>query len=92
MNKGVLRNFTTFTRKHLYQDLYHLYHESQPCSFFKKETVARVFSFKFCEISKNNFFAEKLWTTASEFVTDMLIFRISRSQIWFKIGVQTSQY
>ena len=40
MKKGVLRNFTKSTGKH-------------------------VFSYGFCEISKNNFFAEYLWTTAS---------------------------
>ena len=42
--KGVLRNFTKFTGKHLCQ-----------CLFFK-ETLAQVFSCEFCEISKNTFF------------------------------------
>ena len=32
---------------------------------FKKETLAQVFSCKFCEISKNTFFTEHLWVTAS---------------------------
>ena len=36
------------------------------CSFIKKETLAQVFSYEFCEIFKNTFFAEHLWTTASE--------------------------
>ena len=31
----------------------------------KKETLAQVFSCEFCEISKNNFFTEHLWKTAS---------------------------
>ena len=31
----------------------------------KKETLAHVFSCEFCEISKNTFFTEQLWTTAS---------------------------
>ena len=31
----------------------------------KKDTLTQVFSFKFCEISKNIFFTEHLWTTAS---------------------------
>ena len=31
----------------------------------KKETLAQVFSYEFCEISKNTFFTEHLWTTAS---------------------------
>ena len=52
-----------------------------------KKALAQVFSCEFCEISKNNFFTEHLWTTASEFVTEMLIFRSRRSQMFFKIGV-----
>ena len=35
------------------------------CNFIKKETLAQVFACEFCEISKNTFFAEHLWTTAS---------------------------
>ena len=46
-----------------------------------------MFSFESCEISKNSFFTEHPWTTASEFVTEMLIFRNSRSQIFVKISV-----
>ena len=34
-------------------------------NFNKKETLAQVFSCEFCEISKNTFFTEHLWTTAS---------------------------
>ena len=39
--------------------------ESQACNVIKKETLAQVFSCEFCEISKNQFFAEHLWTTVS---------------------------
>ena len=35
------------------------------CNFIKKETLAQVFSFEFCKISKNIFFTENLWATAS---------------------------
>ena len=42
--KGVLKNFSKFTRKHLCQSL-----------FFKKETLAQVFSFEFCEILRTHF-------------------------------------
>ena len=38
---------------------------SESCNFIKNETLAQVFSCKFCEISKNNFFTEHLWATAS---------------------------
>ena len=36
-------------------------------NFIKKEALAQVFSFDFCEISKNTFFTEHLRTTASDF-------------------------
>ena len=36
------------------------------CNFVKKETLAQVFSCEFCEISKNTFSTENLWTTASD--------------------------
>ena len=35
------------------------------CNFIKKETLAQIFSCEFCEISKNTFFTEHLWTIAS---------------------------
>ena len=47
VRKSVLRNFTKFTVKHLYQSL------------------EEVFSCEFREISKNTFFTEHLWATAS---------------------------
>ena len=31
----------------------------------QKEALAQLFSCEFCEISKNTFFTERLWTTAS---------------------------
>ena len=37
----------------------------EACNFIKKETLAQVFSSEFCEISKNIFFTEHLWTTVS---------------------------
>ena len=37
----------------------------QACNFIKKETLAQVFFCEFCEISKNTFFTEHLWATAS---------------------------
>ena len=43
MKKGVLRNLTKFTGKHL----------PEACNFIKKETLAQVFSYEFCEIFKN---------------------------------------
>ena len=34
-------------------------------NFINEETVAQVFSYEFCEISKNTFLTEHLWATAS---------------------------
>ena len=61
LKKGVLKNFTKFTGKHLCQ---------RPllpgaCSFIKKETLAQVFSWEYCGIFKNTFLIEHLQTTAS---------------------------
>ena len=59
--KGVLRNFTKFTGKHLCQSL-----------FFKKETLVQLFSCEFCETSKNTFFTEHLWTTSGKIVNNLV--------------------
>ena len=66
--KGVLRNFTNFTGKHLFQSLSFnkvaglrsatlLKKRLWPkaCNFIKKETLAQVFSCEFYEISKSTF-------------------------------------
>ena len=56
--KDALRNFPTFTGKHLCQSL---------CSsllglqLYQKETLAQVFSCEFCQISERTFFTEQLW-------------------------------
>ena len=57
--KGVLKNFTKFTGKHLYQSL-----------FFTK--VADLGLHEFYEISINNFFTEHLRATASDKVTHII--------------------
>ena len=51
VRKGVLRNFAKFAGKHLCQSLF----------------VNKVAGLKFCEISKNTFFTEKLRATASAY-------------------------
>ena len=40
--------------------------QPRTCNFIKKETLAQVFSCEFCEIFKNTFFAEHIWTNAPE--------------------------
>ena len=33
----------------------HIQHGPEACNFIKKESLAQVFSYEFCEISKNTF-------------------------------------
>ena len=40
-------------------------YDSVACNFVKKEILAEAFSCEFCQISKNTFFTEHLWTIAS---------------------------
>ena len=37
----------------------------EACNFIRKEALAQLFSCEFCKISKNTFFTEHLWATAS---------------------------
>ena len=41
------------------------YYRPQTCNVIKKETLTQVFSCEFCKISKNSFFTELFWVTAS---------------------------
>ena len=79
VRKCVLGNPTKFTGKHPCQRLFFnnvaglrpatLLKKRpwpQACNFIKKETLVQVLSCEFCEISKNTFFREHIWTTASE--------------------------
>ena len=60
-----------FTGKHLCQSFFFNKVAGQANNFIKKETLAKVFSCEFCEILKNNFFEEHLWTAASETIRFM---------------------
>ena len=57
VKKGILRNFVKFTGKCLWRSLF----------LSKKDTLAQLHSWEFCEISKKNFSIEHLRTTASVF-------------------------
>ena len=63
VRKGVLRNFAKYTGKRLCPGLF--FNKDAACNFIKKETLAQVFSYEFCEISKNNFFTGPLCATVS---------------------------
>ena len=45
--------------------------QAQACNFFKKETLAQLFSCEFWEISENTLFTEHLWTTASVYILEV---------------------
>ena len=65
VEKYVPRNFTKFTRKHLCQSLFfNKVAGLKPATLLKK-VLTQVFSCEFCEISKNTFFTEHIWTTYS---------------------------
>ena len=65
MEKCVLRNFTKFTGKHLCQSLsFNKVAGLRPATLLKKGSGTAVFLWIY-EISKNTFFTEHLWTTAS---------------------------
>ena len=56
VKKGVLRNFTKFTGKHLCQRFFFSKVAGQACNFITKESLVQVLSCEFCKISKNSFF------------------------------------
>ena len=65
LKKSVLKNFVTFTRKHLCQSFFfNKVSGLMPATLLKK-TLAQVFSCDCREIFKNTFFTEHLWTTSS---------------------------
>ena len=71
--KGVHRNFTKFIGEYLCQSLFFnkvAGLRPQACNFIKKETMAQVFSCESWEISKNTFFTEHVWATASAYSFD----------------------
>ena len=59
--KGFLKNFHKIRRKTPVPEA---------CKFIKKEALTQVFSCEICEISKNTYFTEHLWTNASEYPLD----------------------
>ena len=59
VKKGVFINFAKFTGKHRCQSLFLnkvAGLRPQACNFIKKETLAQLFSYEFCEIYKNTFY------------------------------------
>ena len=63
VKKRVIRNFTKFTENTCIGVSFY----AEACNFIKKETLAQVFSFEFCDIFKNTYFTGSpgVWATAS---------------------------
>ena len=67
MQKVVPKNFTKFTGKHLCQSLFfNKVSGLRHATLLKKRFWQRCFPVNFCEISKNTFFTERVWTTVSK--------------------------
>ena len=79
VRKGVLTNFSKFTGKLLCQSL-------RPATLFKKRLWHSCFPVNFAKFLGTPFLQKHLWTTACRLATEMLIFRSSPSQMFFKVG------
>ena len=67
MEKGALKNFAKFTRKHLCQSLFsNKVAGLRPATLLKKEILAHMSSCEFWQIFMSTFFTEHLRTTASK--------------------------
>ena len=62
--QSILKNFTKFTGKHLWQSLFKLNCRSEPCNFINRETLSR-FSCEFYKFFKNAFLTERPRVSAS---------------------------
>ena len=64
IKKGVLKNFAKFTGKHVCQSpLFNQVAGLRPATLQKERLWHRCFFCELCEIFKNTFFTEHLWTT-----------------------------
>ena len=72
VRKGALRNFAKFAGNTCVRVSFLIKFQALVGNFIKRETLAQVFSCEFCEISKNTFFTEHIWVTASILKFDRL--------------------
>ena len=73
--KGTLKNFTIFTGKHLFWDIFLLKLQAcRPATLLKRDSNT-VFSREFCEIFKKTYLGEHLRTTASVVLKNNRIFK-----------------
>ena len=65
--KVVLMNFANFTGKHLCESLFLIKLEAWGLQLYLKRDPVQLFSYEFCEISKNTFFKRTPPVAASEY-------------------------
>ena len=87
--KGVLRNFAKFTGKHFCQGLF-FNKVAGSCNFFKKETLALVFSCEFCKISKNTLSHRKPPVAASVYIMKVFSKRLFKFTMTYVIYINYS--
>ena len=83
--KSVLRNLAKFTGKYLWQSLFVNKIGPGACNFIKKDTLAQVLSYEFCEISKNTSFYRRPLVAASDWLTFFLNKFVGKGFITFFI-------
>ena len=64
--------------------------QASACNFIQKETLGQVFSYEFCEISKNTFSTEHLWATASAFLWAIAVSGFRPLEIYKNSGLPLS--
>ena len=64
MKIDILRNFANFTGKHPCRSLFFNKVAGLGLQLYLKR-LAQVFSYEVCKVSKNTFFTEHIWVTAS---------------------------
>ena len=79
MKKGILEILQNSQENNCARVFFLVRLQAQTCNFIKKETLAQVFSYEVCKISKNTFFTEHIWATASAHVMNLLLFLILES-------------
>ena len=83
VKKGVLRNLTKFTGKHLHQSLFfNKVAGLRPPTWLKNRLWRRCFPVNFTNFVRTPFLTEHLWTTASEdLVSYHMVFLGNNSEI-----------
>ena len=83
MKKVVLKNFATFTRKHLCWSLFLINCRHEQLQLYWKKTPTHVFWCEYCEIFRNAYFGEHLRSAAYADCSCRLILKLKNLKIRF---------